>query len=402
MSEPPSMLSHKSKHDIIVLMSCLRGESVVFLPYYVVLSIYRSFRSLKHAMTLESDIEAARERASDTQVLYREVCALLFFRYGETPTANRLYQLVRKGSMSAPAKALRDFWGEVRDKTRVDVGRPDLPPEVAAAAGDLAAQLWRLSNDAASAALDVFRQDAQNEIATARDEARERETQRLDARQQAEQAAHDAAALRAQIGGLDARIVELQTANAMLTAQLAASKQETAAGIAALADARRDFADELAKLRRAHEQNEQRLAAAEKRALLEIESERAVAQRLRKELQASHERAATLESESRAQRDGLRDELAATKAELATSNARHALSGAQLAEKDALLAERAATADLLRQRIETMSRKLDAARTPKTSTRPTRRSREKNASQGRTTTDFAGASFVKRGTSTRK
>ncbi|NIF77211.1 hypothetical protein F3J20_07330 [Paraburkholderia sp. Cy-641] len=353
-------------------------------------------------MTLESDIEAARERASDTQVLYREVCALLFFRYGETPTANRLYQLVRKGSMSAPAKALRDFWGEVRDKTRVDVGRPDLPPEVAAAAGDLAAQLWRLSNDVASAALDVFRQDAQSEIAAARDEARERETQRLDARQQAEQAAHDAAALRAQIGGLDARIVELQTANAMLTAQLAASKQETAAGIAALADARRDFADELAKLRRAHEQNEQRLAAAEKRALLEIESERAVAQRLRKELQASHERAATLESESRAQRDGLRDELAATKAELATSNARHALSGAQLAEKDALLAERTARADLLRQRIETMSRKLEAARAPKTSTRPTRRSREKNASQGRTTTDFAGASFVKRGTSTRK
>jgi hypothetical protein len=54
-------------------------------------------------MTLESDIEAVRERASDTQALYREVCALMFFRYGETPTANRLYQLVRKGSMSAPA-----------------------------------------------------------------------------------------------------------------------------------------------------------------------------------------------------------------------------------------------------------------------------------------------------------
>ena len=353
-------------------------------------------------MTLESDIEAARERASDTQSLYREVCALLFFRYGETPTANRLYQLVRKGSMSAPAKALRDFWVEVRDKTRVDLGRPDLPPEVAAAAGDLAAQLWRLSNDAASAALDVFRQDAQSEIAAARDEARERETQRLDALQQAEQAAHDADALRVQIGGLEARIVELQTANAMLTAQLAASKQDAAASIAALADARRDFADELAKLRRSHEQNEQRLAAAEKRALLEIESERAVAQRLRKELQAGNERAATLETESRTQRESLRDELAAAKAELAASNARHALSGAQLAEKDALLAQRATAVDLLQQRIETMSRKLEAARTPETSTHPARRSRDKAASQGRTMAGFAGASFVKRGTSIRK
>src|ERR1700744_3256854 len=124
-------------------------------------------------MTLQADIEALRERVPDTQELYREVCALMFFRYGETPTANRLYQLVRKGSMSAPAKALRDFWVEVREKTRVDVGRPDLPPEVATAAGELAANLWRLSNNAATAALDVFRQDAQAQIAEARQQAQQ-------------------------------------------------------------------------------------------------------------------------------------------------------------------------------------------------------------------------------------
>ncbi len=40
-------------------------------------------------MTLEADIETLRERVSDTQELYREVCALIFFRHGETPTANR-------------------------------------------------------------------------------------------------------------------------------------------------------------------------------------------------------------------------------------------------------------------------------------------------------------------------
>ncbi len=36
--------------------------------------------------------------------LYREVCGLLFFRYGVTPTANKLYSLVRKGSMGTPAE----------------------------------------------------------------------------------------------------------------------------------------------------------------------------------------------------------------------------------------------------------------------------------------------------------
>ena len=52
---------------------------------------------------IHADIEALRERIPETQDLYREVCTILFFRYGITPTANKLYQYVRKGSMSAPS-----------------------------------------------------------------------------------------------------------------------------------------------------------------------------------------------------------------------------------------------------------------------------------------------------------
>jgi DNA repair exonuclease SbcCD ATPase subunit len=345
------------------------------------------------AMTLESDIEAVRERASDTQALYREVCALMFFRYGETPTANRLYQLVRKGSMSAPAKALRDFWVEVRDKTRVDVGRPDLPPEVAAAAGELAANLWRLSSDAANAGLDVFRQDAQIELAAARAQALDAQSERDQASRQAELSANHAAELGQQIGTLEARLVELQTANDMLTKQLAVSKEEIAAGAVALADARRDFAEELAKLRQSHDQNEQRLAAAEKRALLEIDSERAAAARVRKEWQALNERAALQETEHGAERDALRDALATAKAELAASAARCAASDAQIVEKDALLAERIAAGDLLRQRVDTMSLQLDAAQSRP---HPARHSRAKREAQGRAPADFSGGPFVRR------
>ena len=44
---------------------------------------------------IHADIEVLRARISDTQELYREVCAILFFRYGITPTANKLYQYVR-------------------------------------------------------------------------------------------------------------------------------------------------------------------------------------------------------------------------------------------------------------------------------------------------------------------
>ncbi|GAB3552032.1 hypothetical protein GCM10027343_37040 [Noviherbaspirillum agri] len=52
---------------------------------------------------------------------------LLFFRYGITPTTNKLYQLVRKGSMSAPAEALNKFWEDLRDKSRVRIEHRDLP-----------------------------------------------------------------------------------------------------------------------------------------------------------------------------------------------------------------------------------------------------------------------------------
>lgn len=49
----------------------------------------------------------------------REVCALIFFRYGITPTGNKLYQLVRKGRMRASAKALATFWSDLHEKSRV-------------------------------------------------------------------------------------------------------------------------------------------------------------------------------------------------------------------------------------------------------------------------------------------
>ena len=52
---------------------------------------------------------------------------MLFFRHGITPTASKLYQYVRKGSMSAPADALTKFLEELRSKARVQIDHPDLP-----------------------------------------------------------------------------------------------------------------------------------------------------------------------------------------------------------------------------------------------------------------------------------
>jgi hypothetical protein len=58
---------------------------------------------------LAAEIERLKAGFPKTRELYRELCALLFFRFGITPTANRLYQLVKRGSMSTPTQVLLEI-----------------------------------------------------------------------------------------------------------------------------------------------------------------------------------------------------------------------------------------------------------------------------------------------------
>src|SRR2546427_7008692 len=110
---------------------------------------------------LQAEIEALRAQYPETQDLYGEVCVLLFFRHGITPTANKLYQLVRKGSMSAPAEALAKFWSALREKSRVRIEHPDLPEELREAAGEAIGALWQRAQALADANLAAVRSDAQ-------------------------------------------------------------------------------------------------------------------------------------------------------------------------------------------------------------------------------------------------
>jgi hypothetical protein len=142
---------------------------------------------------IAAEIEQLRARCENTRELYREVCALLFFRYGITPTANRLYQYVRKGSMGTPAEVLANFWRDLRERTRVRIDRPDLPEELRDAAGDLVHSLWGRAQDQADAAYREMREQAARDV--------ERVGSELSAAREelaAERAAHQAT--RAQLG----------------------------------------------------------------------------------------------------------------------------------------------------------------------------------------------------------
>lgn len=234
-----------------------------------------------YAMPMEADIQAdvegLRSRFSETQVLYREVCGLLFFRYGITPTANKLYQYVRRGSMSAPAEALAKFWSEMREKSQVRIEQPDLPDALKSAAGEMVASLWTQAQTAAREGLAVFKAEAIAAVQKAKDAQATAESGRAAVQQELDQIRQELRAATQQSLVLERDLAgERATKNAM-AAQLNALE-------IGLGDARREFATELEKWRSASQRTEERCEAAEKRALLEIDRERTASAKLQQEL----------------------------------------------------------------------------------------------------------------------
>lgn len=233
---------------------------------------------------IHADIEALREKVPETQDLYREVCTILFFRYGITPTANKLYQYVRKGSMSAPAEALGKFWEDLREKSRVRIEHPDLPDVLKTAAGDLVSVLWVQAQKAALEGLATFRSEAQAVILEAQTAKSLAESSLANLQTELELVRQSTQATEDRALQLERELAAERAGKELLSTQLVAAGHQQLVLESALAEARRDFSNELEKLRLALQGSEERCDATEKRALLEIDRERTSAAKFQKEL----------------------------------------------------------------------------------------------------------------------
>jgi chromosome segregation ATPase len=289
---------------------------------------------------LSLEINRLKEKTTDTPDLYREVCALLFFRYGVTPTANKLYQLVRRGSMSAPSEALRRFWENLREKSRIRIDHPDLPPELAGAAAELIATLWHRAQAQADSGYAAARQETQALALAAQEQVRAAEAR-------AESAAQALFQLQAEFSANLTRLQELDRALAVKQGDCARLQQEVAAQTAlgkalqeARLQARKDFEAQLEAQKRAGD-------AAE-------ETHRLEAERLRAE--GAQERSAA----AVAQRD-----LAVCQEAMRAQDRRHSEETGALQRENARLGEELAfsraTATQARAANETLRRQLDKA-----------------------------------------
>lgn len=238
-----------------------------------------------YPVDLQAEIETLRVQHPETQDLYREVCVLLFFRHGITPTANKLYQLVRKGSMSAPAEALGKFWETLRDKSRIRIEHPDLPEALRDAAGEMVGALWQRARVSAETALAQLREEAQTQVQTAHvalnaaNLKAQQSQHSLDTAQQALQT------MEQQWGLSQTELARAQGEATTLLQQVNASVVQQRQQQEEFNVSQQRLTQELEQQRAAATMAEERHAMAMKRWLLEADRERTNAAKLQKELE---------------------------------------------------------------------------------------------------------------------
>ncbi|MFM0415980.1 DNA-binding protein [Paraburkholderia aromaticivorans] len=255
---------------------------------------------------LQTDIAALRSRFADTRELYREVCALLFFRYGITPTANKLYSLVRKGSMNTPADVLNQFWQDLRNKTRVKIDHPDLPDAMKQVAAEAVLSIWQAASETATGELAVLRAEARHQTHEA-EAVRDQAAAELDVvRQTAASTQAELDATRAQLAGMRDALAAEREAHAATDGRLQEIRRQLDEAGNQLVQVKAEFTVELDRARERVTAVEERAVSHEKRALREIDQERTARQKSEKQVEE------------------LRAQLQTTRAELKDTTVQHA------------------------------------------------------------------------------
>ncbi len=254
---------------------------------------------------LIAEIDKLREQFPGTQDLYREVCVMLFFRYGTTPTANKLYQLVRKGSMSAPAEALNKFWADLRAKSRVRIEHPDLPDSLKTAAGQMTATLWSAAQAAAADSLTALRAEAQLAVAEAKAGIEAAEARLSISEKESAKMHAELLHTNEEVAKLQQLLAAERATRESVESQHEKAQAELAAHLEAQESARRYFAEEMEKLRAASQLDKERFASTERRFLQEIDRERQSAAKSQKEVEHVRQEAARFQDQFRVELSAL-------------------------------------------------------------------------------------------------
>lgn len=241
-------------------------------------------QQLEPEQQLLLQIEKMRRQQQNTLELYVEVARLLFFEEEIIPTTNRMYQLVRRGSMGTPAQALRIFWSQLRDESQVRMQKAPLPSTVVRQAEQLLAQLW---DEAVSHSTEHLHKDRLHLQA----QAQHWHEQLQGLRDANQQLTNECSQLLENLSTKQRAIEDGLQQQADLSAQLQQKQLEAAQVVSRHDEKEKQWNSEreqlIAQLEQANQEiirTEERAQAHEKRALLEIERARQEAKATANEL----------------------------------------------------------------------------------------------------------------------
>jgi len=284
---------------------------------------------------LHAEVEAIKQANPETRMLIRETASLLFFRYGETPTANGLYQLLRKGSMTTYTDELKRFWTDIRDRTELRLSHPDIPPVLLEKFGTVLSEVWALAQQGASASLEEHRRESDLRVSEAQEQARIVQMDADRFRTASEDATQEAT-----------RANQAREKTEIQFSELSGRHEEIQGRVNALVNENQRLTNEIESLRTAHEQKQTDLLALMDREKQESTKELSHVQQL---LTASEETNKRLRIDIQREVDrseGMRMEIESGRTEL-----RHA------SEENVVLRERIAG---LQSKLETQESRVDA------------------------------------------
>ena len=237
-----------------------------------------SLSNAEKDLRIREEVRRLALQHKDSRGLTLEVCRLLFYRYGEVPNANRVYNLTRKGSLTTITEQVGAFWQDIRGQTHVRIPCPGLAEQAADKLGGFVSGLIQDIEIRLQAQLEVHQAAARDEVRSARLAAEQAESQ-LEAIKS--QASRDRQELEGDLATATERFAAVQQELAVERAAAASLREEVTAWTGRSAEAQGQvravqemFAREVAGLRQSLADAEARSAAAEQRALEMIEEER--------------------------------------------------------------------------------------------------------------------------------
>ncbi len=233
-----------------------------------------------------------RALAPDTKALYREAAATLFFRFGIAPTANRLHQLVGKGSMATSAAALSAFWKDLREQARLRIEHPAVPETLRETAGALIGQFWKVAHSTAEADLASVREELEVRVHAAELSAADSQARLERANLHLEAQSAELAKMQAMVRAKDEQLAVRASEVGHLQGQLQNVAGNLRERDAAVDLARAAFSRELEGLRKAIDLTEERARATERRAMNDVEIARAALKKCERALTEQQRRAA--------------------------------------------------------------------------------------------------------------